>query len=818
MRVAGWVAALLLAVAIAAAGAVLWYRQATLPEHEGTLRLRGLGAPVTIARDAQGVPHISAASEADALFALGYAHAQDRLWQLEFDRRIAQGRVSEIAGPDALESDRFMRTLGIYRAAQVIAGNLDAGSLALLEAYGAGINAYLQDDRSVLPPEFLLTRTPRPAPWRPADTVAWTLMMAWDLASASYYNELARLRLAARFSKAEIDEIRPPYPGEAPLKTRDYVELYRSLGVAGPGGSPPQTLMQQAARLARLHPLDPFGSGEGIGSNNWIVSGAHTKSGKPLLANDPHLGLSTPSVWYFARLHAPGLDVFGATLPGVPYVILGRTPKVAWGFTNTGTDALDLYLERVDPDDLQRYQTPDGFARFDTRIETIGVRGEPPVVMTVRATRHGPVMSDAVPALQQALPRGGGARYVLAVRWTAFEPTDGTLGAIRAMNHATDAAQFEQALRDFTVVMQNVGFADSDGHIGFVAAGRLPLRRADNDMMGLAPAPGWDARYDWQGWLPFEQLPRVIDPPDGIIVTANQRITPAGYPHFVTSEWNLPYRSDRIRALLRDFPRHDVASFARIQADVTSLAARDFLQALRGTQPATEGGKAALARLLAWDGTMRADEPEPLIFHAWLRKLRARLFDDDFGPLADSFVAHTEMTHFTLDVLTGRTSARDWCDDLSTPDRHETCAEQAAGALDDTVAELTRDGGRELSALKWGKAHRAVFEHRPLSFVPVLRDWFELGITDPGDTFSVDVGSLRLRGDHPFETRHAPSLRAIYDLSDGGGQWIFGPGQVGNPFSEHYGDLLTDWRNVRYRKVDWNMPRGPELVLKPTGR
>ncbi len=809
MRVLRWAAVVLLAIAVALLAAFLWYRQASLPEHEGTLRLAGLAAPVTIARDARGVPHIRAASETDALFGLGYAHAQDRLWQLEFDRRVTQGRLAEILGHDALDTDRMMRTLGIYREAQRIASRLDPESRALIDAYRAGINAYLHG-RPVLPPEFVLTGTPAPADWAVEDTVAWSMMMAWDEAAIGFYNELARLRLTGRFSKAEIDDIRPPYPGADPLPVADYVALYRRLGL------PQQALAAQAEALAALRVVDPFGRGPGLGSNCWVVAGSHTRSGKPLLANDPHMDLSSPSVWYFAQLQAPGLEVFGGTLPGIPYVLLGRNRHVAWGFTNTYADEQDLYLEQVDAADPTRYRTPAGSAPFGVHDETIVVRGEDPVVLHLRTTRHGPVMSDAVEPLRQALPAT--TTYVVSLRWTAYEGVDHTLRALRGMNRAADARQFEQALRDFTIEVQNVAFADDAGHIGFVAAGRVPVRGPGNDLYGVAPAPGWEARYDWQGWLPFEELPRLIDPPDGVIVTANHRITPPGYRHFITSEWNLPYRAQRIRMLLDAQDRHDAASFERIQADQTSLAARDFLELLRATEPATPGGRAALALLRAWDGGMRADRPEPLLFHAWLRRLRARLFTADFGPLADSFLIRNEMTRFTLDVLAGTARARDWCADAAAAGGPGNCAGQAALALDEAVAELTGSGARELASLRWGEVHRAVFEHRPFSYVPGLRSAFELGVGVGGDTFTIDVGTLRLRGEHPYFLREGPSLRAVYDLGDGGGAWMFAPGEVGNPFSEHYGDLLADWREVRYQRLDWAPPTPQVLVLKPAAR
>src|SRR5882757_6367579 len=481
MRVVRWALAVLSIVLVAMVGLLLWYRQASLPEHEGTLLVGTLSRPVRITRDGAGVPTISAQTEADALFALGFVHAQDRLWQIEFNRRIGQGRISEIVGPAGVDTDRFLRTVGIYRQAQAMAQELDPETRALLDAYCAGINAYLDGHHDLLPAEFLLLRAPRPAHWLPADVLAWTLMMAWDLSSEAMRNELTRLRLAARFSKAEIDDFLPSWDPSAPV-TADYVDLYRRLGLPRPA------LATQARLLAQLSPDAGIGTAQPQGSNSWVVGGSRTVSGRPLLANDPHLALSTPSVWYFARLRAPGLDVFGATLPGVPFVVLGRNDHVAWGFTTTYADTQDLYIERVDPDHPDQYQTPGGYARFDTRVESIQVRGADPVVLTVRSTRHGPVISGALAGADAALPQASEhGTFVLALRWAALEPGDTTLRAFRAMNHAANTVQFERALRDLSVVVQNVVFAGDDGHIGFRVAGQVPLRRADNDLYGLVP-------------------------------------------------------------------------------------------------------------------------------------------------------------------------------------------------------------------------------------------------------------------------------------------------------------------------------------------
>ena len=393
----------ILLVIVALLAVLLWYRQASLPVHEGTFIVTGLQQPVRIDRDEHGIPTIVAANERDATFALGYVHAQDRLWQMEMNRRIAAGRLAEVLGEPALDTDKFLRTIGIARTAQSIYQNLDAEHRDLLDAYAAGVNAYLSKRGGPLPPEFFLTRAPKPEPWTPADSIGWSLMMAWDLARYSYSRELRRLQLAQRFSVAEINDFYPPYPGDSAPATADYAEMYRLLGI------------KATSVTALTPPAFAFGDGEALGSNNWVVSGKRTVSGKPMVANDPHLGLTTPSVWYFAGLQAPGLRVMGATLPGVPGVVLGRNDRIAWAFTNTGVDQQDLYLERINPEQADEYQTPEGWARFATRIEHIRVKGSDDVELTVRETRHGPVISGLT-SVEKGFKQ---PQFALALRWSA---------------------------------------------------------------------------------------------------------------------------------------------------------------------------------------------------------------------------------------------------------------------------------------------------------------------------------------------------------------------------------------------------------------
>lgn len=817
-----WAAGLALLLVVALLAAFLWYRQASLPLHEGTLRVAGLVAQVEIRRDAHGVPHIVAKGEADALYGLGFAHATDRLWQMDFNRRIAHGRLAELVGPRGVETDRFIRTVGLAQAADRMLAALDAETRALLDAYVAGINAALATRAGPLPPEYLILRAPKPAPWAARDSAAFALLMALDV-SQEWRDEIARLRLASRFTLAEINDLRPAPDGDTLPALADFPAQYRLMGLyAEPKEQ--RTQRDGATRSAEQPSLAGLplglgfgpGPGPGLGSNAWAVSGRRSASGKPLLAADPHLALTTPSIWALARIDAPDLQVAGATLPGLPWILAGRNATVAWGITTTTGDGADLYIERLHPTDPAQYQTPDGWAPFDTRSETIAVRGAESVVLTVRSTRHGPVMNGVLGATDAMLDS---RRHVLALRWAAAQQAaqDRTLAAIRQMNRAPNLAELQRASQGWTLTQQVFVQADRDGRIGLQFVGRHMLRAPGDDLHGLTPAPGWEARYDWAGLVAPERLPRELDPARGWVAAANHNVVPRGYPHTLGHEYAAPYRGRRIAEELERKPLHDLASMQALQGDQTSLAARAQLALLKDTQPASNAGKLALERLLRWDGRMQADAPEPLLLHAWLRKLRLAVFADDYGPLAAAFVERSEMTQPLINVLVGRAQARDWCDVQGTP-RRETCAELAAETLDAAVAELTQQSGRDVLGLRWGEAHVARLEHRPLSSVPVLRRLFEHRLPVGGDTHTPAVTALARDPAEPFTAVHGAGVRLLFDLAAGGGQWILSAGQTGHPFDDHYSDMAALWQQGRTLPIDDKPQKRMTLVLQPAVR
>lgn len=804
----------LLLLGLLVVAALLGYRHLALPATGGRLVVDGARAPIEIERDRHGVPSIRAASPHDAWFGLGFVHAQDRLWQLATHQRIGAGRLAEAFGAPAVEADKLLRALGVRRHAERQWQAASPTVREMVQAYTDGINAHLRGHLRARPPEFVLLEL-QPEPWSPVDTLAWSIMMAWDL-GGNWQTELLRMRLAQSMPVERIQQLLPPYPGDKPLATADYAALYRHLGLAP--AAPTATAAAPPPDGGWLVALQ--GGVEGVGSNNWVVAGSRTVTGRPMLANDPHLKLAAPGLWYAARLHAPGLRVAGATIPGLPVVVLGQNEHLAWGFTNTGPDVQDLYLERIDQRDPERYETPGGWDRFESTTETIRVKDGTDVRFVARATRHGPVISDAVPAaagLTGAAP-GGPPRYAIALRWTALDAdASGTLEAGLGFNRARSLDEFVAAAAGYVAPMQNIVVADAQ-RIGMVAAGRVPLRRPEHDLEGLVPAPGWDPKYDWVGVVPPEATPRELDPPRGWIATANQRIHGPQYPHFITSEWSLPYRHQRIERLLAARPLHTLDSLAAIQADQLSPATLKLLPLLKRAQSDHPLAATAQAVLAPFDGTMAAERAAPLIFWAWVRQLTIGVFADDLGAeLLERQFAQRSFREALEGVL--ERDDRSWCDDRDSA-RVETCATQIGEAFTRALDELQARFGDDLDAWRWGEAHVARAEHRPFSRLARLAPWFELRTPVGGDTYSVNVGRVGLRPDPTtgelYLDEHGPGLRALYDLAERKrSRFVLLGGQSGLPFSADYRGLVEPWARGEYVPLWGDGERGRVLELRP---
>ena len=820
--------ALLGALILLAAGLAVYVNR-SFPALDGELKAAGLKAPVSVSRDAADVTHIKAQSPVDAWFAIGYVHAQERGWQLEFNRRVMHGELSEAFGPATLETDKLLRTLGIMQAAEHQWQALPAEGKVAMQAYSDGINAFYAQTSGfsgqALPPEFHILRV-KPGgisgkPWTPQDSVGWSLMMALDL-GGNWGNEFARLSALKRLSTAQLWQLFTPYPGEAPASKVDFAKLYSDLSVYK--NMLPAATKTGAASLHFSWATGNFstengdflttnltaditdwasslGTVDGKGSNNWVVAGDRSASGKPLLANDPHLGLSAPAIWYFAHLEAPGLNAIGATLPGLPFVVLGRTAKVAWGFTNTGADVQDLYLEQINPANSKQYRIPsDGqpeWADFKTRSEVIKIKGQPDELYTVRESRHGPVLSDAQKAHADVLDT---AKFVLALRWSALDTDNQTVLSGLRSNQAQSVDELVAAFSTYHSPMQSLVMADVSGRTAFKAVGKLPLRKPDNDILGIAPSPGWDAKYDWSGWVPYAQTPQANDAAiaaKGFLATANQRITPPGYPIFMGQDWTVPYRFDRIEQLLAAKPKHDMASMQKVQADQLSMAAvklLPFLNTSLGNSTHTLAA-ASKAALQGFDGVMRLEAAAPLIFAAWADELTRGLIGGKLGEANFKPMYGKRNFRPAVEGIMGRNDAA-WCGAAG-------CVAQSTAALDRALTRLQTDHGVDVGQWTWGKAHNALSSHKPFGNVPLLAKFFDVRVPTGGDTFTVNVGQYWANDDKlPFANRHAASMRTLFDLADlEKSQFIYQTGQSGLVFSSRYRDMSEGWAKGEYRAL-----------------
>lgn len=746
LRVVLIVVASLVLVAGAAIAGMLWM---TLPGGDLRAGIPGLTAPVAVTIDPDGVPRVKAANRVDAAAALGFLHARERLFQMDLMRRAASGEVAEIAGGQALPLDRMMRTLGVRQSAEADLAALPADVRALAEAYARGVNAWIAPRGRFAADEFVVFGAPRP--WTPVDSILWGKTMGLYL-SGNWRVELAREALRRRLPSETIDRLWPS-------------------GGSGAGhpearAAPAPGAAETAARLAEILPdfPDPFTLPREA-SNEWAVDGAHSQTGAPLLAGDPHLGFSLPGIWYLARIETPGGVLAGATAPGVPFMVLGHNGHIAWTFTTTGTDTQDLFVET--PVGQDEYETADGPRRFVVREERIHVRGQPDDIWAVRTTRHGPVISD--------LADPGGP--ILSVAMASLMPGDQAAAGLVALNDATDVAAAGRAAAQITSPNQNLLVADRTT-IGLFVTGRVPVRRAGD---GRYPAPGRDGAYDWTGWASGEALPHVVAPPSGRLVNANERIAPSGFPVFLGGDWFSDERARRIRALLDATPKHSVGEFVRMQADVRSETARDLLPKLLATPPKSDASGKALALLQEWDGSMATDLPQPLIFNGWMRALgRAILASQTDGRGRNAVAPWPQLVTAALGPNGEALCAG-------------SCAAMLSSSLDSAMASLAPVYGSDPARWRWGAVHRAAFDHPILRFIPFLGPLVDARIEAPGDDTTLFRGGLAYSG---YDSVHGASFRGVYDLADlDRSQFVVAPGQSGHLASRLARNFVRRWRD-----------------------
>lgn len=743
--------------AIALAGIFIWLR-GSLPMLDGRIDAAGVAQPVEIVRDQNAIPHIFAATPEDAYFALGFVHAQDRLWQMEMMRRAGAGRLAEILGKQVLPIDKFTRALGFYRTAEARADRLSPEMKKQMAAYAAGVNHYIARHGDPLPPEFVLLNH-EPEPWRAADSLVWSRMMAFRLAQ-NWWKELFRLRLKSKFSADQINDFWP----------------------AGDNGPITLPAPQQAAALMQAVPeiFRPRSA-----SNGWVFSGKRTKSDKPILANDPHLGFDAPGLWYLARLKTPGFEVTGATAPGVPVTIVGHNGSIAWGLTTTGGDSQDLFVETPDPKKPGHYLTPEGSRPFETRQEVIEVKDEEPVTITIRSSRNGLIISDiSTPAKRLNL-----IGRVLALKSPGMRDDDRTHEALYRINRARNWQDFRAAAKAFHSPQQNIFYADRRGDIGMISPARLPIR---NGWDGRWPADGRNPKHLWQGFVPFDGLPQSHNPASGFIGNANNRLVPESYPYLIAKDWDAPFRAERLNQLAGSAGGHTVEMSGNWQMDTFSPAAAELLPLMLAGLPPVLANSPAGKALKNWDLHMRRAEVAPLIYSAWVRNLMAYLMAPydltDLGPRPG----------FLIRVLTKRTG---WCDAPQSKAKKETCAEALKESFRATVDKLSKRHGDDVTEWRWGARHKALFKHRIFDHVPIVRNFANLEIATDGGDHTLNRGQTPFGagGAYPFRHRHGAGFRAIYDLSDlDRSRFIIATGQSGNIFSEYYGNLLENWRDGAY--------------------
>lgn len=789
--------------ALAVAAYMGWWLQRTLPIVDGGQRVPGIEAPITIERDDLGVPRITAANERDAWFAVGYVHAQDRMWQLELQRRIASGRLSEVFGKATVQQDIWFRTLGLVESARQAWLALSPEAQASLQAYSEGINHWLASD-AVLAVEFTLLDV-EPAPWTVYDSLAVVKMLALNL-GGNHRREIERMLLARVLDSSQLNAL---YPGF-------------SASVGAPLAMSEHDLGQFASLTDMLDSIETqLGMGaRGAGSNAWAVAGGLTGDGGTLLASDPHLSLQIPSFWYMAAIRGGDLDVAGATMVGLPIVLFGRNESIAWAGTNLMADVQDIFLEQVDPRDPGRYRRGNDWLRFNVRTEQIKVKqGFPsalrsplqPLQVRVRSSEHGPVVSDVVGVFDQPA----------VLRWTALDVDDTSYEAFYRLNHAADWPAFEQALDALVAPAMNVLYTDRLGNIGHVVAGRVPQRAAGN---GMLPVPAWSGEFDWSGVVPSRELPRRYNPSSGVLVSANEDAFAGEYAYLIGTDWAPPTRAERIAELLArgisSAQPLDADVMQQIQADTRNRSALNLRDRLIEIEPTGPQRRRALELLAGWDGDMSRDSEGATLFNAWAMQLRGQIISRQLGTWWNLGRERRYLAGLAESIdldsagrLLDGTDPR-WCGEQRN-DEIGPCDAIITSALDAALADIEkRSGSDDPDDWAWGELHHTLYRHMPFSQANVLRSLFERKIASGGSSDSINVSSYT-----PVESGYAQDfgagVRQIVALSKQSTEHRFmnSTGQSGNVVSRHYDDMIEPFRNVETTQFD--QPTVFRLTLIP---
>ena len=763
------------------------------PQKSGTLHIQGLHEPVEIITDTYGIPHIYAQTEDDLFFAQGYIHAQERLWQMELNRRLGSGRLSELFGDMLLETDRFCRRLGMHRSAEAEVKRLPASHLRILDAYARGINIFIAFNEGKLPVEFTLLRF-QPDPWKPADTLQWGKMMGWSL-GGNWETEITRARLVAKLGVERAAQLEAGYDASHPLIIPPGVE-YQGINSG---------LREQYEQIQELSGFSMFG-----GSNNWVVDGTMTETGAPILCNDPHLGQAVPSIWYECHLVAGDLNVTGVSFPGAPGIILGHNQHIAWGATNAVSDVQDLYIEKFNPENPDQYEYQGKWEEAEIIREEIRVKGQDqPVIEKVRVTRHGPIITSFLQTSDGKEDASKTQEIPLALRWTGLEHCS-IISAIANFNRATNWEEFRNALRDWDLPPQNFVYADDQGNIGYVMAGIIPIR---NKGQALLPSPGWTGDYEWTGYIPFDELPQIYNPEQHFIVTANNRVVDDSYPYYITNEWLNGYRAQRIRDLLTSKGKLTLANMAEIQGDQYSLPAVEIVPYLLKMSGETQLEKTALEILRAWDYVLAPTSIAAAIYTKFFNKLEHIFLNTLLGD--DEALKHGYMGVGSniLAVTNGYASRNkpllirllkqhddSWFENSTITNGPKSWDSVIKVAFKAALDELREHLGSNILNWHYGSIHKMTYNH-PLGAVKALERFFNRGpYPVGGDIDTVNMGASL--PNNPEVVITVPSFRQIADLSDlSRSLSIHAPGQSGLPASKHYDDLIQLWMKLEYHPM-----------------
>ena len=784
----------LIVIGLAVMAVTYYFLQRSLPDYDEDFTLSGIAAPVEIVRNNADVPHIFGATDDDVFFALGFAHAQDRLWQMTMLRRTVQGRLSEVFGNRTLKVDELLRRLDLYTLSLSSVAAQDAPTRAALQAYAAGVNAWIEQVNAAArgrgAPEFFLFSN-EIAAWSPADSIAIIKLMALQL-SSHLETEVLRAQMSLILPDDRLRDILPDDPTSAVIALPDYASL-----MPGPFPAPAKT------RMAYLDsPLSPFHSAAFAGASNaWAAMPGRSAAGGALLANDPHLGFSAPSTWYLARLELQSGGVIGATIPGMPLVLIGRSDQLGWGITSSYLDDQDLVIERLNPDNPQQYMTATGPKDFVTRRTIIQVRDETPVTITQRWSESGPILPGTHYDLGSVTPEG----HVAALEWTALSGADTSMTSAMRLMKAQNVAEALAAGELFVAPSQNLTLVDTQG-IAMQTIGAMPARDPAHRTKGRMPAPGWEGTNRWTGILPYSDNPRVENPTSGLLGNTNNKTVDRPFPLHVSYDWGDTQRIQRWLTLMKAREVHTRESFIEAQLDTVSPTERTLLPLIGAdlwfTGDAAPDGtperrrQTALGLLAEWNGEMNEHLPEPLIAAAWLRAVQDRVIRDELGPMAGQFTHVAPV--FLERVFRNTGGAAVWCDIIQSA-VVETCTDIARTALDEALLRLGETYGANIESWRWGDAHQAMQDHPVLGEVPILRYFVNIRQSTSGGDNTLLRGRTRGTGDNPYVNVHGAGYRGVYDFADPDSSvFIISTGQSGHPLSRYYDDLSVLWRSGEY--------------------